>query len=176
MQAKLGKMLLIFVISISKLNETATRFYEEVREAHSDSLLVRHGLNPASVFSEGRAISHCAYPHPSHIQIKNWCHEVRKWLQSWVAVNSYSVWSGRIYKTPLWLWNFLPSFKKPKMPQTFFPKYRMCICVLCGWWVRVTYTDVWLLWVDFTHWVDPNSIHNSNFSAFLPSSWNMWRA
>ena len=68
---------MIFVISISKLNETATRFYEEVREAHSDSLLVRHRLNPASVFSEGRAISHCTYPHPSHIQLKNWCHEVK---------------------------------------------------------------------------------------------------
>ena len=40
-QAKLGKMLMIFVISISKLTKT-DRSDEEVREAYSDSLLVRH--------------------------------------------------------------------------------------------------------------------------------------
>ena len=39
-QAELGKMLMLFVISISKLTKTA-RFDEEVREAYSDSLLVR---------------------------------------------------------------------------------------------------------------------------------------
>ena len=39
-QAKLGKMLMIFVISVSKLTKTA-RFDEEVREAYSDRLLVR---------------------------------------------------------------------------------------------------------------------------------------
>ena len=38
-QAKLGKMLMIFVISVSKLTKTA-RSDEEVREAYSDSLLV----------------------------------------------------------------------------------------------------------------------------------------
>ena len=39
-QAKLGKMLMIFVISISKLTKKA-RSDEEMREAYSDSLLVR---------------------------------------------------------------------------------------------------------------------------------------
>ena len=38
-QAKLGKMLMIFLISISKLTKTA-RSDEEVREAYFDSLLV----------------------------------------------------------------------------------------------------------------------------------------
>ena len=40
-QAKLGKMLMIFIISISKLTETA-RSGDEVRGAYSDRLLVRH--------------------------------------------------------------------------------------------------------------------------------------
>ena len=39
-QAKLGKMLVIFVISISKLTKTS-RSDGELREAYSDSLLVR---------------------------------------------------------------------------------------------------------------------------------------
>ena len=45
-QAELGKMLMIFVISISKLTKTA-RSDEEVREAYSDRLLV----NPAIQYS-----------------------------------------------------------------------------------------------------------------------------
>ena len=40
-QAKLGKMLMIFVISISKLTKTA-RSDDEVRGAYSDRLLVSH--------------------------------------------------------------------------------------------------------------------------------------
>ena len=47
-QAKLGKMLMIFVISISKLTKTA-RSDEEVREAYSDSLLVRNGFTPRRI-------------------------------------------------------------------------------------------------------------------------------
>ena len=42
-QAELGKMLMIFGISISKLTKTA-RSDEEVREAYSDSLLISKGV------------------------------------------------------------------------------------------------------------------------------------
>ena len=48
-QAELGTMLMIFVISISKLTKTA-RSDEEVREAYFDSLLV----SLFSIFSHGR--------------------------------------------------------------------------------------------------------------------------
>ena len=48
-QAELGKMLMIFVISISKLTKTA-RSDEEVREAYSDSLLVRQTSEAFSAY------------------------------------------------------------------------------------------------------------------------------
>ena len=66
-QAKLGKMLMIFVISVSKLTKTA-RSDEEVREAYSDSLLVRMpsrtnvcegGIEP--LISSGHAVRLCSW-------------------------------------------------------------------------------------------------------------------
>ena len=48
-QAELGKMLMIFVISISKLTKAA-RSDEEVREKYSDSLLVRLHLLSKKMF------------------------------------------------------------------------------------------------------------------------------